>query len=268
MGSHNHKYVSDNGTTNELRKLFFLPQLKPLGLTTQQISSQLPEELETSLLTVNDAIERADSFGVFRIKIDVSGFVVVATSDEAHTNISILSLLLEAKKLILERLAEIRKQKPIDNLEELVIRVSDDSVRDRLSQELGKLKSEVILWRSKFEEIETQQSQEIEKLQIYSAEQIGQLTATLKSIKLARLIYRSLFGVLVGILGISVILYFPSLLSWEWLLIHPKKIPIQVSLCLVTLGITWSIVDGNSNRRLFALGSIVVAAFLGILGLI
>ena len=67
---------------------------------------------------------------------------------------------------------------------------------------------------------------------------------------------------------ISQQVYFPSLLSWEWLLIHPKKIPIQASLCLITLGITWSIVDANSNRRLFALGSIVVAASLGILGLL
>jgi hypothetical protein len=55
----------------ESRSRFFLDQLKALGLTTQQISLQTLEELETSLLTVNDAIGNADSFGVLSLLLDL-----------------------------------------------------------------------------------------------------------------------------------------------------------------------------------------------------
>lgn len=249
---------------------FFIEQLKTLGLTHQQISTQTPEELETSLETVNDAIERADSFGVIKVKMSAStaSLIVTTSQAESHFEIGILPLLLEAKKFILERLAEIRKQEQIDNLEQLVKRVADEQVRERLSLELNNLNAQLILWRNKFEELEKQQSQEIHKLQAYSTEQITQLTNTLKSVRRGRAIYRSLLGLLIGILGISATFYLPYFLNWQWFLNHPKKFPLQVSLCLITLGLSWSVVDSNSNRRWFAFGSIVVAASLGILGLL
>lgn len=261
-----------NNAVDQLRKLlrsFFLEQLKALSLTTEQISTQTSEKLETSLETVNNAIERADSFGVFGVRITAKGEAIIASSNtESHFEIGILPLLLEAKKLILERLAELRKQEHIENLEQLVNRVSDNSLREKLSLELSNLNSQLMLWRNKFEELEKQQSREIDELQAHSTKQINQLTNTLKLVRYGRAAYRSLLGTLIGILGLFAILYLSYLLNWQWLLSHPKKLPIQVSLSLVTLGLSWAIIDSNSNRRWFAFGSIVIAASLGLLGLL
>jgi hypothetical protein len=261
-----------NNSVEQLRKnlhSFFLGQLKTLSLTTEQISTQTSEELETSLETVNDAIERADSFGVFSVKMSAEAGAVIATSKtESHFETGILHLLLEAKKLILERLAELRKQEHIDNLEQLVSRVSDNSLREKFSLELSNLNSQLVLWRNKFEELEKQQSREIDELQVNSTKQIAQLTNTLKVVRQGRTAYKILLGALIGILGIFAILYLPYLLNWQYLLSHPKKLPIQVSLSLVMLGLSWAIIDSNSNRRWFALSSIVVAASLGLIGLL
>lgn len=251
-----------------LRRLF-RPQLESLGLTTQQISTQTLEELEASLETVNDAIEQADSFGVFRFELSAdAGVVIVYSESKYHFEMGILPILLEAKKIILERLSEFRKQEQIDNLEQLVSRVADDSLRKKLSLELNNLNSQLALWRDKFEELEKQQRQEIDLQQASSTEQILQLTNTLESVRHERAIYKSLLGFLLGILGIFAILYLPYFLNWQWLLSHQKKTSIQVSLCLITLGLCWLIVDGSSNRRWFAFGSIVLAAFIGLLGLL
>jgi hypothetical protein len=250
-------------------RTFFLEQLKNLRLTTEQINIQNSEQLVTSLETVNDAIERADSFGVFSFSIGAEGSaVIVASKTKSHVEMGILPLLLEAKKLILERLAELRKQEHIENLEQLVCRVSDDSLREKLFLELNNLNSQLILWRNKFEELEKQQIQEIDTLQTDSAQQISQLTNTLKLARRGKAVYRISLGSLIGILGISTIFYFPNLLNWQWLLTHPKRLPIQVSLSLVTLGLSWLVIDSNSNRRWFVFGSIVVAASLGLLGLL
>jgi hypothetical protein len=271
MGIRQHGFQFNN-SVEQLRKglrSFFMEQLKTLSLTTEQISTQTSEELETSLETVNDAIERADSFGVFSVRMSAEGGAIIATSKtESHFEMGILPLLLEAKKLILERLAELRKQEHIENLEQLVNRVSDNSLREKLSLELSNLNSQFILWRNKFEELEKQQSREIDELQAHSTKQIAELTNTLKLVRYGRAAYRSLLGALIGVLGIFMILYLPHLLNWQWLLSHPKKLPIQVSLGLVTLGLSWAIIDSNGNRRWFAFGSIAVAASLGLLGLL
>ena len=261
-----------NDPAERLRKslrIFFLGQLKNLSLTTEQINKQTSEQLNISLETVNDAIDGADSFGVFSFRISAEGStVIVVSKTESHSEMGILLLLLEAKKLILERLAEFRKQEKIENLEQLVCRVSDNELREKLSIELSNLNSQTILWRNKFEEIEKQKSQEIDTLQAQSAQQVSQFENTLKLTRHGKAVYRILLGSLIGILGISAIFYFPYLLNWEWLLTHPKRLPIQVSLSLVTLGLSWSIIDSNSNRRWFVFGSIVVAASLGLLGLL
>lgn len=185
-----------NNSVEQLRKVlrsFFLAQLKALSLTTEQISTQTSEELKTSLETVNDAIERADSFGVFGVRISAEGGAIIASSNtESHFEIGILPLLLEAKKLILERLAELRKQEHIENLEQLVNRVSDNSLREKLSLELSNLNSQLILWCNKFEKLEKQQSREIDELQAHSTKQITQLANTLKLVRYGRAAYRSL----------------------------------------------------------------------------
>jgi hypothetical protein len=263
-----------NNSVEQLRKelrSFFLKQLLTLNLTTEQISKQSFEELATSLETVNGAIEHADSFGVFYVKISAlaGGTMLVITSKtESHFEMGIQPLLLEAKKLILDRRAELRKQEYIESLEQLVNRVSDNSLREKLSLELSNLNSQFILLRNKFGELEKQQSRVIDELQAHSAKQIAQLANNLKLVRHGRAAYRSLLGALIGILGIYTVLYMPHHLNWQWLLSHPKKIPIRVSLSLVTLGLSWAIIDGNGNRRWFAFGSIAVTASLGLLGLL
>jgi hypothetical protein len=177
-------------------------------------------------------------------------------------------MLLEAKKLILERLVEIRKQLQINNLEQLIFRVSDNSVQERLLLELNNLNAQISLWRGKFEELEEKQSREISKLKLSSDVNIDELRLNLNLIKRERAVYRVLLGLVIGFSGILSILYLPGLMNWQWLLSHPKKIPIQVSLCLIILSLSWSIADSNNNRRWFAFGSIAIAASLGLLGLL
>ncbi len=113
---------------------FFAPTLKKLKLTLEQIEKQSLAELQTSLDTVNEAINHPASFGVMRVKLtaDVGAVITKATS-EAHMEVGILPLLLERKSLILERINLLRPTEQIkDFRQEVTEKVRDPHIKEQL----------------------------------------------------------------------------------------------------------------------------------------
>lgn len=90
----------------ELVKTVFEPQLIALGLSEDQIGRQTQEELEQSLERVNEAIQHPDSFGRLGLNLSsAAGWYITSGDSDANVKeVNILPLLLERKKLILERL--------------------------------------------------------------------------------------------------------------------------------------------------------------------
>ncbi len=93
----------------------FEPQLIALGLSSEQIERQTREELEQSLERVNEAIHHPDSFGTLRLAADSMGgwYIAKGASDANVQEVNILPLLLERKKLILERLKSLSTTVPL-----------------------------------------------------------------------------------------------------------------------------------------------------------
>jgi hypothetical protein len=82
----------------EIIRAHFEPQLARLGLSVEQIEKQNLEELNESLVKVNDALAHPDGFGTLRLKVTANAALLVATTQqESHMEISVLPLLLERK---------------------------------------------------------------------------------------------------------------------------------------------------------------------------
>jgi hypothetical protein len=120
---------------------YFDPQLGNIGLTRDQISKQSLEELNESLVRVNDAISHPDGFGTLRLRIFPSGgrvnFVIADGSQDAQVEVSILPLLLERKSLILNRLKNLLGDKTVRSLGDLVASVADPDLRAKIEGELS-----------------------------------------------------------------------------------------------------------------------------------
>src|SRR3712207_4883341 len=87
---------------------FFEPQLRAVGLSVDQIQRQTLDELHQSLERVNDAIKNPDSFGVVGIKMSAeAGAIISANPDNANIRVGALPLLLQRKRLIVERIADL-----------------------------------------------------------------------------------------------------------------------------------------------------------------
>lgn len=93
----------------EQAKAFFDPQLHALGLSEEQIQSYDLEQLEMALSTANDSIKAPESFGLFKFSISAGPSIVMVKAPEAHFEIGILPILLERKKMILERIKAIKE---------------------------------------------------------------------------------------------------------------------------------------------------------------
>lgn len=124
----------------ELTRQQFEPQLVRLGLGLEQIKGQTLEELNQSLVKINDAISHPESFGTLKIKITARAALILTSADsEAHIEIGILPLLLERKSLILKRIRELGGVQNLQNLGDLIASVSDAELRDRLNAQLSNL---------------------------------------------------------------------------------------------------------------------------------
>ncbi|MBV9771456.1 MAG: hypothetical protein JOZ32_17930 [Bryobacterales bacterium] len=124
----------------ELIQAHFEPQLERIGLSAHQIERQSLDELNESLVRVNDAISHPDGFGTLNIKMTANAGLLVATArQEAHMEISILPLLLERKSLILNRIKSLVGEKRVAGLNDLVATVADPELRTKIESELSVL---------------------------------------------------------------------------------------------------------------------------------
>jgi hypothetical protein len=126
--------------TERLAEAMFGPQLDNLGWGRGELRAQNLEELESSLERVNDAMTHPESFGVFHAKLTAeAGLIVAKAGPEAHITLGIMPLLLQRKRLILERIKELRPQEQLASvrkdvqenvadgeLKEQVLRLIDD----------------------------------------------------------------------------------------------------------------------------------------------
>lgn len=119
---------------------FFASSMRRMKLTQKQIDAQDPEQLQRSLGTVEDALTRAaDSFGVCRIKITATMSVIARASSDAHFEVGITPLLLEAKARILDRLADLGEHS--SGVERDILRQQISVYRTRWLSSMG-----VALW--------------------------------------------------------------------------------------------------------------------------
>jgi hypothetical protein len=105
--------------------------LKELDLAEDQLNSQGLEKLEETLETVNDLIKTPDSLP----SIDLG---ILGTKSQ----INALPLLLQRKKVILDRIRSLRSSKQIDSIRDLIDHVHDKDIKTKLNQELGKLEDQ------------------------------------------------------------------------------------------------------------------------------
>lgn len=146
----------------ELAKKHFDDLLVPLGLTEQQLQSQNLDELRKSLESVNDAITHPESFGTIKLKLKASvGMIITSIGSEANFEIGILPILLERKKLIIERIGILEGNQKINDIKDLIEnQVSDEAIKVRLQEELKNLSSGSLLLQKELKELEKQQMQE------------------------------------------------------------------------------------------------------------
>ena len=113
----------------EAARAYFEPQLESIGLSAEQIEGQTLEELEVSLANVNVAIQHPESFGSMSITFAVNAgklAALVAPPSEGHMSIGALPVLLERKSMILRRIAVLRPQAQLSDLEKIVANTVED----------------------------------------------------------------------------------------------------------------------------------------------
>lgn len=118
---------------------FFEPQLRKLGLSVDDINHQDLAELQKSLETVNEAIAHPESFATLKLSVTASALFI--TKSDAYLEVGVLPVLLERKRLILRRIAELRGEQKIDNLRDLVGQVADEDLKAVLEKEVAELES-------------------------------------------------------------------------------------------------------------------------------
>jgi hypothetical protein len=130
----------------EASRSFFNLQLKSLKLGEAQIEVQDIPQLEDSLILIDDVLRNPESFGVMRLSLnnfenDMST-VIKKTNAEVVVEIRISPILLERKKLVINRLRLLHSEQPtqIQTIVELIDSLSDDGLRERLRTELESTK--------------------------------------------------------------------------------------------------------------------------------
>ena len=122
----------------EQAREFFEPTLERLGLSVASIEKQTLTELQQSLERVNEAIAKPESFGTLHIQISSSAGVgfIVTTGAETHVEVGILPILLERKRLIIDRIGNLSSEQSVAALKGLISQVSDSTIRQQLSEKV------------------------------------------------------------------------------------------------------------------------------------
>lgn len=119
----------------EAARSFFEPQLRIMNLSHAQIDVQNLNQLKDSLDRVNLAIANPNQFGALGIKISAGvGAVIARTSAEGTITVGVLPILVERKRLILDRIRTLVPQEQLEDfLETIEEKVKDPEVRQELT---------------------------------------------------------------------------------------------------------------------------------------
>ncbi|NUW02349.1 hypothetical protein [Streptomyces sp. CAI 127] len=115
------------------------PLLSLSGLTKQQIRGLDLPGLQEALVRVNDAIANPDQFPKIDLEARAGRVVGVLADSTVSATMGVLPLLLQRKRLILERISELRSQERIGGLRELIDRLPDDEAKQALGERLDAL---------------------------------------------------------------------------------------------------------------------------------
>ncbi|MGW6732787.1 hypothetical protein [Streptomyces sp. NPDC055013] len=121
------------------------PILDSLGLSESAIKAYGLQDLELALTRVNEAISHPDQFG----KVPIRGAVKAWVVEQPEVTIGILPFLLERKRLILERIKELRSEEKLDGLQDLVDRLAAGPEKDALKEQLAALEAEAAAARER-----------------------------------------------------------------------------------------------------------------------
>ncbi|KPI29755.1 hypothetical protein OV320_4094 [Actinobacteria bacterium OV320] len=113
------------------------PILALLGLSVDSIKNYDLPDLEQALTRVNEAISHPEQFGTMPTS-NVKMWVV----ENPERKIGILPFLLERKRLILERIKELRSKERLDGLQDLIERLPPGPEKDELKRQLEALEAE------------------------------------------------------------------------------------------------------------------------------
>ena len=79
---------------------------------------------------------------------------------------------------------------------------------------------------------------------------------------------RLLLSFILATVGVYAIFILPNVVSWFWLLQHPKRLGLQISALVLLTGFCWLIIDKSKNRKSFIIGSIIAATVIGAIQLL
>jgi hypothetical protein len=156
------------GQLEKVAEAVFGEQLAALGLGVGQIETQGIDELQASLERVNDAIGHPEAFGsygvAFTAKAGTVSAVLAGSNTDATVTVGVLPLLLQRKKLILERIATLRPEEQLASVREAVAENIDDGALKQ--QVLGLIDERLVVERERTEQLK----QEADAVLLASAE--------------------------------------------------------------------------------------------------
>ena len=153
-------------TFDETIKEIFDSQLEKLNLSENQIIKQDLPELRESLSRINDAIAHPEGWGELYIKYTSIGVILAQSSSDCHRNkVGILPILLERKKLILERIKELSEKEKLENLEGLAENLSEGEAKDRFLKEIEAIKNEASEYKRAIQDITARETEATIKLE-------------------------------------------------------------------------------------------------------
>ncbi len=143
----------------DIEKIFDT-QLERLNLSGNQIVEQNLPELRESLSRINDAIAHPEGWGELYIKYTSIGVILAQSSSDCHRKVGILPILLERKKLILERIKELSEKEKLENLEGLADELSEGKIKNKFIEEIESIKKEALEYKRAIQDVSNREAEE------------------------------------------------------------------------------------------------------------
>jgi hypothetical protein len=140
----------------------FEPQLCSLKLGEEQILGQTLDELEQSLESVNEAIKNHEAFTSVKIAAvgELGTFAITNSASDYQFELNILPILLERKKIILDRIRFLKRDENLQDFRALIQNVADDELRTKLGSAIEKLEDESQKLQKETNQVVREQKQE------------------------------------------------------------------------------------------------------------